>query len=53
MVIEHIAIYLDDLEAGKAFFEKYFNGTAGKGITIPIRDSHPISSPLKMEQGWS
>lgn len=35
MFIEHIAIYLDDLEAGKAFFEKYFNGTAGERYHNP------------------
>lgn len=30
MRIDHIAIYLSDLERGRAFFEKYFGGTAGE-----------------------
>ncbi len=29
MKINHIAIYLSDLEEGRAFFEKYFGGKAG------------------------
>ncbi len=28
--IDHIAMYVDNLEYSKQFFEKYFNGTAGK-----------------------
>ncbi len=29
MTIDHIALYVQDLEGGKAFFETYFEGTAG------------------------
>ncbi len=29
MTIDHVALYVEDLEGGKDFFEKYFNGKAG------------------------
>lgn len=29
MKIEHVALYLDDLEAGRTFFETYMGATAG------------------------
>lgn len=31
MKIEHIAMYMNDLEAAKEFFVKYLNGTANNG----------------------
>lgn len=31
MFIEHIAMYVNDLEAAKNFFIKYFNATANEG----------------------
>ena len=31
MKIEHIAMYVNDLEAAKVFFVKYLNGTANDG----------------------
>ena len=31
MRIEHIAMYVNDLEATKEFFVKYFNATSNKG----------------------
>ena len=30
MRIEHIALYVDDLEAAKSFFERYFEARAGE-----------------------
>ncbi len=29
MTIEHVALYVEDLENEKEFFEKYFGGEAG------------------------
>lgn len=31
MHIEHIAMYVNDIESTKDFFVKYFNATANKG----------------------
>ena len=31
MKIEHVAMYVNDLEAAKEFFVKYLNGTANNG----------------------
>ena len=30
MMIEHVALYTLDLERSRAFYETYFDGTAGK-----------------------
>lgn len=31
MTIEHIAMYVNDLESARAFFIKYFGGTSNAG----------------------
>ena len=31
MRIEHLAVYVDDLEGAKIFFEKYFDGKSNSG----------------------
>ena len=38
MQIEHISIYVNDLEEAKEFFIKYFNGKANKGYHNPKTD---------------
>ena len=39
MKIEHVAMYVNDLEAAKEFFVKYLNGTANDGY--PMRRKAP------------
>ena len=38
MKIEHLAIWVSDLELTKAFYEKYFNATAGKKYHNPNKN---------------
>ena len=38
MRIEHIAVYVSDLEGAKAFFEKYFSASAGQLYHNPKTD---------------
>ena len=38
MRIEHIAMYVNDLEATKEFFVKYFNATSNEGYHNPNTD---------------
>lgn len=38
MTIEHIAVYVRDLEQSTSFFETYFNGKRVSCITIKERD---------------
>ena len=35
MRIEHVAMYVNDLEGAKAFFEKYFNASSNDGYHNP------------------
>ena len=49
MKIEHVAMYVNDLEAAKEFFVKYLNGTA---TTTKEPISAPTSYPSMMEQDW-
>ena len=35
MILEHIAMYVNDLEAARAFFEKYFGATANEQYHNP------------------
>lgn len=50
MKIEHIAMYVNDLEAAKNFFVKYLNGNANDGYHKKIRTSALISSLLTTGQ---
>ena len=52
MKIEHIAMYVNDLEAAKNFFVKYLNGNANDGYHKKIRTSALISSLLTTGQDW-
>ena len=40
MHIEHIAMYVNDLEEVKEFFVKYFNATSNEGYHNPKTDFH-------------
>ena len=57
MKIEHIAMYVNDLEEARDFFVTYFGGKANDGyhnLKTNFRSySDPISLPLKMERGWN
>ena len=53
MKIEHIAMYVNDLERAKDFFTKYFNATADAGYlnkTTGFRSY--FFDFLKMEPDW-
>ena len=55
MKIEHVAMYVNNLEQAKDFFVGYLDGKTAKqmrGITIKRQISVPTLSPLGMEQGW-
>ena len=43
MKIEHIAMYVNDLEAAKQFFETYFEASANDGYHNKKRTSNLIS----------
>ncbi len=45
MKIEHIAMYVNDLERAKDFFIKYFNAAADAGYQV-------ISGPRTTEDGY-
>ncbi len=49
MVIEHVAMYVNDLGSAKDFFIKYLGGSSNAGIIIQIQGSDPISFLLMME----
>lgn len=51
MEIEHIAMYVKDLERTREFFEKYFGAVSKKNITILKRIFNRIFYRLMMEQG--
>lgn len=44
MKIEHIAMYVNDLEAAKAFFVKYFGATSNAGYHNKKTDFRGSSS---------
>jgi len=49
MIIEHLAIWVNDLERMKVFYEKYFNGKAGEKYHNPTK--HFTSYFLSFEKG--
>lgn len=53
MRIEHIAMYVNDLEKEKEFFELYFGAKAGENMYMRKLDSVLISWSFRMEQGWN
>ena len=63
MRIEHIAMYVNDLEKEKAFFETYFDAKAGdkyvheeigfSSYFLEFQDGAHISWNFRMEQGWN
>ena len=48
MKIEHIAMYVKDLEKTKTFFETYLNARANAGYHNPKTDFRPLT----MGQDW-
>ena len=52
MKIEHIAMYVKDLEKTKTFFEIYLNARANAGYHNPKTDFALTSFPLTMGQDW-
>ena len=53
MRIEHIAMYVNDLEGARNFFVTYFGAVSNEGYHNPKRASAPIFCALKTAPGWS
>ena len=53
MRIEHVALYVKDLERARDFYIKYFGSFPMMDIIIGKPVSAPIFYPLGMEPGWS
>ena len=51
MRIEHIALYVNDLEAAREFYCRYFGGQSG--TTTLKRGFNPISCGLRAGHGWN
>ena len=45
MRVEHIALYVNDLEGARRFFVKYFGATSNDGYHNPQTDFARTSSP--------
>lgn len=50
MRIEHIAIYVNDLEKARDFFAKYFGAVSNEGYHILKQILNPIFFRLEMAQ---
>ena len=53
MRIEHVALYVKDLERARDFYIKYFGVVSNDGYYNRKPVSAPIFYPLGMEPGWS
>lgn len=53
MHIEHIAMYVENLEGAKLFFENYFGAVSNAGYHNPKTDFRSYFYPLKMVPGLS
>lgn len=53
MKIEHIALYVNDLEAAKDFFVRYFDAVPNAGYHTRGRTSAPTFSPSRTAHAWS
>ena len=51
MKIEHVALYVRDLEGAKRFFERHFNAKTDQ-LYHPKPACSLTSSALTKEQGW-
>ena len=52
MKIEHIALYVNDLEAAKDFFVRYFDAVPNAGYHNPRTDA-PTFSLSRTAHAWS
>ena len=52
MKIEHIAMYVKDLEKTKTFFEIYLNARAKAWSSLRLQLSALLPVPLTMGQDW-
>ena len=53
MRIEHVALYVKDLEAAREFFVTYLEGRPTTDTTTRRPAFAPISSALRTGRGWS
>lgn len=53
MKIEHIALYVNDLEAAKDFFVRYFDAVPNAGYHNPRTDFRSYFSPSRTAHAWS
>ena len=52
MKIEHIALYVNDLEAAKDFFVRYFDAVPNGGLP-PAPDTHTSRSASAARRRWT
>ena len=52
MRIEHVAMYVEDLEKTKEFFIKYFDAAAGEQYYNPKTEFQSYFLSFWMEQDW-
>ena len=52
MKIEHIALYVNDLEAAKDFFVRYFDAVPNGATTTRGRTSAPTFSLSRTAHAW-
>ena len=53
MRIEHVALYVEQLERMREFYRTYFGAVSNDGYTTLEQGCGPISSPFRMGAGWS
>ena len=53
MRIEHIALYVNDLEAAREFYCRYFGGQSGERYHNPKTGFQSISCGLRAGHGWN
>ena len=53
MKIEHIALYVNDLEAAKDFFVRYFDAVPNAGYHNPRTDFRSYFSLSRTAHAWS
>lgn len=52
MKIEHVAIWVQDIEAMKEFYVSYFDGQSNENIVMNQKDSNHISLNLEVGRDW-
>lgn len=53
MRIEHIALYVNDLEAAREFYRRYFGGQSGERYHNPKTGFQSYFRGLRAGHGWN